>query len=196
MLSSFHVVELSSWAYSSPETETSCHVITSAQTSPHTGSHHSPFYSLLFAILYVTHHKTLVFCVCIVYMCAYKLYILICACLESRGQCQVSFSIAVDFSFWDRVSQWSQNLMDQLDSPPSKSPGLTCLCVPSVGVTDVRSHAVSKDLNSGPHACSIGPLLTESSPQPQRLSFYDWLTRFSITAPRSSHIASGRIQSF
>lgn len=61
--------------------------------------------------------------------------------------------------------------MFQLDWLTSKPPEPICLCLPSVGVTDV----CSGDLNSWPHACAISTLPTGAiSPAPS-LSVTDLL---------------------
>lgn len=97
-------------------------------------------------------------------------------CMGVRGWCQVSFSITLHCSFWDRLSQLKPELTDLLGWLTSKSQGPFGFCLPNTGVTPVlrcqvqtvRSglHMGFGDMNSGTHAC-MGVLYQLSLPSSQ-----------------------------
>lgn len=105
-----------------------------------------------------------------------------CACGDERLH-QVSSSTSAYLIFWNRVSHWTQSLLIWLHWLANKTPGSSCLHLPSLETTDSYFcawlfYVGPGDWISSPHACV-------SSALPTYLSFHHFLTTLFATMRKS-----------
>lgn len=77
-----------------------------------------------------------------------------CCCLRAVCVSFGSQGIALDailrkLFLWDRVSQWSGNIMFRVGWLVGKSQGLSCLCLPRTEIADVNHHGQQFYVDSG-----------------------------------------------
>ena len=113
---------------------------------------------------------TLCVCVCVdmyIYLCIYC-FVCTCAypCMWRPKIDVVCLSNGFLQFFWCQGLSRNLELTDGLDLLASKSPGFSCLSLPSTVNTGAPRLCVLGNLNSGPCACMASTFLTELSPQP------------------------------